>query len=199
GRAETPTDPAPLSMFETVVTLKPESEWRKGMTWERLNDEMDRTIRFPGMPNIFWMPIMTRTEMLATGFRTPVGVKVLGPDRPALHPRRAGGARRLRLRRRGRPRPGHLRRRGEARARRARQPAARLPPRLGGAVRVPRAGARPARPPRAPDAAHRLRAPLSEHRLRHEDDDHPAGRALLGRGRHLAPLGARLQHERRGL
>jgi len=80
GRAETPTDPAPLSMFETVVTLKPESEWRKGMTWERLNDEMDRTIRFPGMPNIFWMPIMTRTEMLATGFRTPVGVKVLGPD-----------------------------------------------------------------------------------------------------------------------
>ncbi len=80
GRAETPTDPAPLSMFETVVTLRPESEWRKGMTWERLNDEMDRTIRFPGMPNIFWMPIMTRTEMLATGFRTPVGVKVLGPD-----------------------------------------------------------------------------------------------------------------------
>src|SRR5213593_2576443 len=80
GRAETPTDPAPLSMFETVVTLRPESEWRKGMTWERLNAEMDRTIRFPGMPNIFWMPIMTRTEMLATGFRTPVGVKVLGPD-----------------------------------------------------------------------------------------------------------------------
>src|SRR5205823_12313943 len=57
-----------------------ESEWRKGMPWERLNDEKDRTIRFPGMPNIFWMPIMTRTEMLATGFRTPVGVKVLGPD-----------------------------------------------------------------------------------------------------------------------
>src|SRR5207245_1642702 len=78
--ARTRTGPAPLYMCGTVVTLRPESEWRKGMTWERLNDEMDRTIRFPGMPNIFWMPIMTRTEMLATGFRTPVGVKVLGPD-----------------------------------------------------------------------------------------------------------------------
>src|SRR5437763_6866776 len=65
GRAETPTDPAPLSMFETVVTLKPEEQWRAGMTWERLNAEIDRTVRFPGMPNILWMPIMTRTEMLA--------------------------------------------------------------------------------------------------------------------------------------
>src|SRR6202008_2080311 len=80
GRAETSTDPAPLSMFETVVTLKPEAEWRPGMTWERLVDEMDRTIRFPGMPNIFWMPVQTRTFMLATGFRSPVGIKVFGPD-----------------------------------------------------------------------------------------------------------------------
>ena len=62
GRAETPTDPAPINMFETVVTLKPESEWRRGMTWDKLLDEIDRTIRFPGMPNIWWMPIQTRTR-----------------------------------------------------------------------------------------------------------------------------------------
>jgi Cu(I)/Ag(I) efflux system membrane protein CusA/SilA len=80
GRAETPTDPAPVSMFETVVTLKPESEWRPGMTWDRLLDEMDHTIRFPGMPNIWWMPIQTRTEMLATGVRSNLGIKVYGPD-----------------------------------------------------------------------------------------------------------------------
>src|SRR5437773_1747935 len=80
GRAETPTDPAPLSMFETVVTLKPEQEWRPGMTWDRLLGEMDRTIRFPGMPNIWWMPIQTRTEMLATGIRSVLGVKVYGPE-----------------------------------------------------------------------------------------------------------------------
>jgi Cu(I)/Ag(I) efflux system membrane protein CusA/SilA len=80
GRAETPTDPAPLNMFETVVTLKPESEWRKNMTWDRLLDELDRTIRFPGMPNIWWMPIQTRTEMLATGIRSVLGVKVFGAD-----------------------------------------------------------------------------------------------------------------------
>jgi copper/silver efflux system protein len=80
GRAETATDPAPVSMFETVVTLKPEEDWRPGMTWDHLLDEMDRTIRFPGMPNIFWMPVQTRTFMLATGFRSPVGIKVFGPD-----------------------------------------------------------------------------------------------------------------------
>ncbi len=80
GRAETATDPAPVSMFETVVTLKPPDEWRPGMTWDRLLDEMDHTIRFPGMPNIWWMPVQTRTFMLATGFRSPVGIKVFGPD-----------------------------------------------------------------------------------------------------------------------
>jgi copper/silver efflux system protein len=80
GRAETPTDPAPLNMFETVVMLKPEEQWRPGMTWDRLLAEMDRTIRFPGMPNIWWMPIQTRTEMLATGIRSVLGVKVYGPD-----------------------------------------------------------------------------------------------------------------------
>jgi Cu(I)/Ag(I) efflux system membrane protein CusA/SilA len=80
GRARTSTDPAPLNMVETVVTLKPENEWRPGVTWDSLLAEMDRTLRLPGMPNIWWMPIQTRTEMLATGIRSVLGVKVLGPD-----------------------------------------------------------------------------------------------------------------------
>lgn len=80
GRARTATDPAPLSMVETVVELKPESEWRSGMRWEQLIAELDRKMRFPGMPNIWWMPIQTRNEMLATGVRSAVGVKVFGPD-----------------------------------------------------------------------------------------------------------------------
>ncbi|HYQ96715.1 MAG TPA: efflux RND transporter permease subunit, partial [Candidatus Eisenbacteria bacterium] len=84
GRAKTATDPAPLSMTETVVTLKPESEWRRGMTWERLIADMDSRMRFPGMPNIWWMPIQTRNEMLATGVRSAVGVKVYGPDLPTI-------------------------------------------------------------------------------------------------------------------
>ncbi len=80
GRARTATDPAPLSMVETVITLKPESQWREGMTWERLVADMDRRMRYPGMPNIWWMPIQTRNEMLATGVRSAVGVKVFGAD-----------------------------------------------------------------------------------------------------------------------
>ncbi len=80
GQAETPTDPAPLSMFETVVKLKPAKEWRAGMTWEKLVAEMNDKIKIPGMANIFWMPIQTRTEMLTTGFRTKLGIKVFGPD-----------------------------------------------------------------------------------------------------------------------
>jgi len=80
GRAQTPTDPAPLNMVETVVTLKPEEQWRPGVTWDSLVSEMDRTLRLPGMPNIWWMPIQTRTEMLATGIRSVLGIKVLGPD-----------------------------------------------------------------------------------------------------------------------
>jgi Cu(I)/Ag(I) efflux system membrane protein CusA/SilA len=79
GQADTPTDPAPLSMFETVVTLKPPNEWRPGMTWEKILAEMN-TIKTPGMANIFWMPIQTRTEMLTTGFRTALGIKVFGDD-----------------------------------------------------------------------------------------------------------------------
>jgi Cu(I)/Ag(I) efflux system membrane protein CusA/SilA len=84
GRARTATDPAPLSMNETVITLKPESQWRKGMTWEGLIADMDSRMRFPGMPNIWWMPIQTRNEMLATGVRSAVGVKVYGPDLPTI-------------------------------------------------------------------------------------------------------------------
>ena len=80
GQAETPTDPAPLSMFETVVTLKPPEQWRPGMTWEKLIAEMNAKIKTPGMANIFWMPIQTRTEMLTTGFRSILGIKVFGPD-----------------------------------------------------------------------------------------------------------------------
>ncbi len=80
GQAETPTDPAPLSMFETVVMLKPFKEWRAGMTWEKLLAEMNEATKTPGMAQIFWMPIQTRTEMLTTGFRTVLGIKVFGPN-----------------------------------------------------------------------------------------------------------------------
>src|SRR2546422_508011 len=80
GQAETPTDPAPLSMFETVVALKPPNEWRKGMTWDKLLAEINANIKTPGMASILWMPIQTRTEMLTTGFRSVLGIKVFGPD-----------------------------------------------------------------------------------------------------------------------
>ncbi|RMF15078.1 MAG: efflux RND transporter permease subunit, partial [Candidatus Dadabacteria bacterium] len=80
GRARTPTDPAPLSMVETTVVLRPESEWRPGMTWEKLIDEMDRLLKFPGVTNAWTMPIKGRIDMLTTGIRTPVGIKILGPD-----------------------------------------------------------------------------------------------------------------------
>ncbi len=80
GRAETATDPAPLEMFETVINLKPKSEWRPGLTLEALIDEMDRSLQFPGVSNAWTMPIKARIDMLATGIRTPVGVKVMGPD-----------------------------------------------------------------------------------------------------------------------
>jgi copper/silver efflux system protein len=80
GRADTSTDPAPLSMVETVVTLKPESEWRPGMSYARLVQEMDQKLRYPGMPNTWWMPIQTRNEMLSTGIRSQLGIKVYGSD-----------------------------------------------------------------------------------------------------------------------
>ena len=84
GRSRTATDPAPLSMVETVVILKPESEWREGMDWEKLIAEMDQEMTYPGMPNIWWMPIQTRTEMLATGIRSALGIKVYGSDLAAI-------------------------------------------------------------------------------------------------------------------
>jgi Cu(I)/Ag(I) efflux system membrane protein CusA/SilA len=80
GRAETATDPAPIGMLETTIVLKPRSEWRPGLTWDDLIEEMDQRLRYPGMPNIFWMPVQTRTEMLATGIRSPLGIQVFGND-----------------------------------------------------------------------------------------------------------------------
>src|SRR4029450_8122114 len=102
GRADTPTDPAPFSMVETTVLLKPESEWRPVQRWysewprpfpaifsrfvpdhitlEELQNEMDARLRLPGIPNIWTMPIKNRIDMLSTGVRTPIGIKILGPD-----------------------------------------------------------------------------------------------------------------------
>lgn len=84
GRAETATDPAPLSMFETVIRLKPRDQWREGMTMAKLKSELDEVLTFPGMPNLFWMPVQTRTEMLSTGIRSSLGVKVFGPDQHTI-------------------------------------------------------------------------------------------------------------------
>jgi Cu(I)/Ag(I) efflux system membrane protein CusA/SilA len=80
GRAETATDPAPLSMIETTIVLKDPSEWRPGMTKDKLIAELDRAVQFPGLTNAWTMPIKTRIDMLSTGIKTPVGIKVAGPD-----------------------------------------------------------------------------------------------------------------------
>ena len=80
GRADTSTDPAPSEMFETVVNLKPKDQWPPGVTTDSLTAEMDRALQFPGVSNAWTMPIKARTDMLATGIRTPVGIKVLGKD-----------------------------------------------------------------------------------------------------------------------
>src|ERR671919_2677411 len=71
-------------MFETVVALKPPDQWRRGVTWEKLLAEVNANIKTPGMANIFWMPIQTRTEMLTTGFRSILGIKVFGADLGAI-------------------------------------------------------------------------------------------------------------------
>ncbi len=84
GRAETATDPAPLSMIETTITLKPPEQWRPGMTVQKLIAELDRAVRLPGVTNAWTMPIKTRIDMLSTGIKTPVGIKVAGPDLPTL-------------------------------------------------------------------------------------------------------------------
>ncbi|WP_455377164.1 efflux RND transporter permease subunit, partial [Petrachloros mirabilis] len=80
GRADTSTDPAPFSMIETVIALKPKEQWRPGVSYEGLIDEMDRALQFPGVTNAWTMPIKARTDMLTTGVRTPVGIKIFGPD-----------------------------------------------------------------------------------------------------------------------
>ena len=80
GRAETATDPASLSMMESIIMLKPEREWRKGMTVKKLIKELDQAIKFPGVTNAWTMPIKTRIDMLSTGIKTPVGIKVIGSD-----------------------------------------------------------------------------------------------------------------------
>ena len=84
GRANSATDPAPVEMTETVINLKPERDWRPGMTIEKLRADMDEALRFPGVSNAWTMPIKARIDMLATGIRTPVGVKVFGPDLATL-------------------------------------------------------------------------------------------------------------------
>ncbi len=84
GRAETATDPAPLSMIETTIRLKPRSEWLKGMTVQKLIDKLDAAIKIPGLTNAWTMPIKTRIDMLSTGIKTPVGIKIGGPDLKVL-------------------------------------------------------------------------------------------------------------------
>ncbi|OCH14337.1 efflux RND transporter permease subunit [Aliivibrio sp. 1S128] len=80
GRAETATDPAPLTMIETVIQFKPKDEWRDGVTTESIKKELDQLIQFPGITNAWVMPIKTRIDMLATGIKTPIGIKIAGPD-----------------------------------------------------------------------------------------------------------------------
>jgi Cu(I)/Ag(I) efflux system membrane protein CusA/SilA len=84
GRANTATDPAPLDMYETTIVLKPHDQWRPGMTTERLVSAMDRAVRLPGVTNAWTMPIKNRIDMLATGVRTPIGIKVYGPNLDTL-------------------------------------------------------------------------------------------------------------------
>ena len=80
GRADTATDPAPLEMFETTVTFRPRDQWRPGMTPERLREELDRAVQVPGLTNLWVPPIRNRIDMLATGIKSPIGIKVSGPD-----------------------------------------------------------------------------------------------------------------------
>lgn len=85
GRAETATDPAPLTMIETTIMLKDEKTWRPGMTLEKLTEELNDAVQFPGLTNAWTMPIKTRIDMLSTGIKTPVGIKLMGPDLQTLN------------------------------------------------------------------------------------------------------------------
>ena len=80
GRADTATDPAPLEMFETTITFKPRDQWRPGMTMDKIKADLDRAVKVPGLTNLFVPPIRNRIDMLATGIKSPIGIKVLGPD-----------------------------------------------------------------------------------------------------------------------
>src|ERR1051325_11441293 len=80
GRADTATDPAPLEMFETTIQFKPRDQWRPGMTPEKLTAELDRVVKVPGLANIWVPPIRNRIDMLATGIKSPIGVKVSGAN-----------------------------------------------------------------------------------------------------------------------
>ncbi|HSM99671.1 MAG TPA: CusA/CzcA family heavy metal efflux RND transporter [Rudaea sp.] len=84
GRADTATDPAPLEMFETTITFKPRPQWRAGMTMDKIKAELDRAVKVPGLTNLFVPPIRSRIDMLATGIKSPIGIKVLGPDAATL-------------------------------------------------------------------------------------------------------------------
>jgi len=84
GRADTATDPAPIEMFETTVTFKPREQWRPGMTMQALRDELDRAVKVPGLTNLWVPPIRNRIDMLATGIKSPIGIKVSGPDSAVL-------------------------------------------------------------------------------------------------------------------
>ena len=84
GRADTATDPAPLEMFETTITFKPRSQWRLGMTMAKLKEELNRAVQVPGLTNLFVPPIRNRIDMLATGIKSPVGIKILGGDPSSL-------------------------------------------------------------------------------------------------------------------
>jgi Cu(I)/Ag(I) efflux system membrane protein CusA/SilA len=83
GRAESATDPAPMEMFETTITFKPRTQWRPGMTMDKLKVELDHAVRVPGLTNLFVPPIRNRIDMLATGIKSPIGIKLMGPD-PAV-------------------------------------------------------------------------------------------------------------------
>ena len=80
GRAETATDPAPLEMVETTIQFKPRDQWRPGMTPQKLIEELDRIVQVPGLSNIWVPPISNRIDMLATGIKSPLGIKVAGPS-----------------------------------------------------------------------------------------------------------------------
>lgn len=84
GRSDSATDPAPLTMAETVIELKPRAEWRPGLTWEGLIADLDARMTTPGLPNLWWYPVQTRTEMLSTGIRSPLGIKVQAPTLAAV-------------------------------------------------------------------------------------------------------------------